>query len=959
MRKLYLGIALTIAMSSCTQEELVNSTNESKLQVIVESNNALSRVGFDKADNWSFFWHNGDEIWVNDGIMNTDAVDKSKTATFTGYGVNTSTGYAVYPYEIAKRNVNGTVFTWNLPEAYAYTEIDADFFESAQSIPMYAKVNNGSASFKHLSAIVAFKFNDWTLTGEHVFKLVCSKKITGQFTTDLAGTNTTPGFVTTTEEEDEVIITYNRPTDADKTSVVFYVPVPTGTYDLYVELVVDGKTKFAKSSNNKTVKLGDIVWADINPSTLQGDNKDVKEVTSVDQIDDQILSSTKEDLTVQVTEEVTGSQIITIPASLSTNTTTFIFDNVADDAVISINNETGGTYDGKVIIEIPESETIPTVNANIPDGEVYIKQGMVTTLVVSSKKNTTIIGEGVKVGTLTVNQGNVRVEKNGEIDVIENKTNGTLYITNAGGTLPETLPDNTIVVYEDTEHAVVLNGKYSTDNITDLMNYAKDVLDTNELAFTLSAGKYEEVVKVTGGKNITFEPKSLGQEVSIAGLDHQSNGPTPSTVVVKSITIDNTLQTEGWYTGTSPNITPCVGAWGGHFTFEGCKFIVEGTSGKETGVMTWWVINKMSLTFKDCTFEGKDNHESARAMQIYGNVDMNVTDCTFNTNKDYSLKYVASEGNVATFESNKVYNSNYFVQLGSAPYAGKKYTANINNTTLGDGISHYYIDHDENQTVYIDGSLVVSTDAQLLSALTDVTASEIKILLGADLNLPQDKDVSAANVVIDGNNHSIQITSHYRNLFADFTNSNAKLILKNLTVKGAKTKTTDGSAISTTWDLYDIRFNCDVEMTDVNFDQCVCIANGADAVLNNVNITENTKSGLYAMWIEAKGSTVTINGGKIDNVNGRGIKIDEQYVESTGGTVKKTILNVIGTEFITNAKAAIMVKSKAGADITLDNIKIERVEADNVNAVWCDEDAAAYNDHITVIGGSKKVEGQL
>ena len=196
-------------------------------------------------------------------------------------------------------------------------------------------------------------------------------------------------------------------------------------------------------------------------------------------------------------------------------------------------------------------------------------------------------------------------------------------------------------------------------------------------------------------------------------------------------------------------------------------------------------------------------------------------------------------------------------------------------------------------------------------------------------------------------------------MFADFTNSNAKLILKNLTVKGAKTKTTDGSAISTTWDLYDIRFNCGVEMTDVNFDQCVCIANGADAVLNNVNITENTKSGLYAMWIEAKGSTVTINGGKIDNVNGRGIKIDEQYVESTGGTVKKTILKVIGTEFITNAKAAIMVKSKAGADITLDNIKIERVEADNVNAVWCDEDAAAYNDHITVIGGSKKVEGQL
>lgn len=944
-----------MAMASCTHEEMVNSMSESRLNVTVESVNEHSRVGFEKDEDWSFFWHNGDKIWVNEGIMSTNDADKSKTATFTGYGVNTSSGYAVYPYAMAEDNVNGSQLTWNFPSTYTYDDVDADFFTSAQGIPMYAKVKDGKASFKHLGAIVAFKFNDWEFTGEHIFTLTSSKKISGAFTADLSGE--TPAFATTTDGEDMVTVTYNRPTNTNETSIVLYVPIPTGTYDLKVKVTVDDVTKFTKKSSNKTVNRGDIVWAEIGESVLVGDNKDVKEVTSVDQINDQVLSTTKDDLTVQVTGEVTGSQTIEIPASLDTKTTTFMFENVADDAVITINNETGGAYDGKVIIEVPVGETIPTVNANVPNGEVYIKQGTVTTLVVSSKKNTTIIGTGVKVEKLSVNQGNVRVEKDSKISAIENNTNGTLYITNAGGTLPVTLPDNTIVVYEDTEHAVVLNDKYSTDNITELMSYGKDVLNTNELSFTLSAGQYEEVVKVTGGKNITFEPKTVSQEVSIAGLDHQSNG-TPSTVIVKNITLDNTLQTEGWFTGTAQNIKPCVGAWGGNFTFDGCKFIVEGTSGKETGVMTWWIVNKMSLTFNDCTFEGKDNHASARAMQIYGDADLTVTNCTFNTYKDYSLKYVAKEGNVATFEGNKIYNSQNFVQLGSAQYAGSKYTVNLNNTTLGDGINLYYIDNDEDQKVYIDGSLVVSTDAQLLSALTDATASDIKILLGADLNLPQDKDVSAANVIIDGNNHSIQITSHYHNLFADFTNSNAKLVLKNLKVKGAKTKTTDGSPISTTWDLYDIRFNCDVEMTDVDFDQCVCIANGADAVLNNVNITENTNSGLYAMWIEAKGSTVTINGGKIDNANGRGIKIDEQYIESTGGTVKKTVLNATDTKFITNAKAAIMVKSKAGAEINLKDINIEKVEADNVNAVWCDEDAAEYNDLITVKGGSKIVEGQ-
>lgn len=962
MRTFYLGIAIVIAMASCTHEELVNSTNESKLQVSVESSKALSRVGFDKAENWSFFWHKGDEIWVNEGIMSTSDADKSKTATFTGYGIDTNTGYAVYPYAMAEDNVNGSQLTWNFPSTYTYDDVDADFFTSAQGIPMYAKVKDGKASFKHLGAIVAFKFNDWEFTGEHVFTLTSSKKISGEFTSDLSGE--TPVFATTTEGEDVVTVTYNRPANASGTSIVFYVPIPTGTYDLKVKVTVDGATKFAKTSNNKIVNRGDIVWAEIGESVLVGDNKDVKEVASIDQIDEQVLSTTKEDLTVQVTEEVTGSQTIEIPASLKTKTTTFMFENVADNAVITINNETGGAYDGQVIIEVPVGETIPTVNANVPNGEVYIKQGTVTTLVVSSKKNTTIIGTGVKVEKLSVNQGNVRVEKDSEISAIENNTNGTLYITNAGGTLPSTLPDNTIVVYEDTEHAVVLNDKYSTDNITELMSYGKDVLNTNELSFTLSAGQYEEVVKVTGGKNITFEPKTVSQEVSIAGLDHQSNG-TPSTVIVKNITLDNTLQTEGWFTGTAQNIKPCVGAWGGNFTFEGCKFIVSGESKAETGVMTWWIVNKMSLTFNDCTFEGKDNHESARAMQIYGNADLTVTNCTFNTYKDYSLKYVATEGNVATFDGNKVYNTKNFVQLGSALYAGSKYTVKINNTTLGDGVSHYYIDNDENQKVYIDGAFVASTAGQLSACLTG-NEQNITVVLANDIELPiaslgtitagsGEYKLGGENtetITIDLNNNKLNITTTYWSAIGA-NNNDATITIKN----GTMTSTGNSAG---TWNAWDVRFsNCNYVIEDVTFEKAVALDNaGKSAILKGVTIKDNHNSDTYALWITAEGQTVTLEDNcvidMLECTDGRGIKIDEQYVDSP----QKVTLKVSNTTFSTEEKSAILVKSAAGAEITLDNINIEKVEADKVNAVWCDEDAASYNDLIIVTGGSKKVEGQ-
>ena len=222
---------------------------------------------------------------------------------------------------------------------------------------------------------------------------------------------------------------------------------------------------------------------------------------------------------------------------------------------------------------------------------------------------------------------------------------------------------------------------------------------------TVDAGTYNEVVNVTGGKTVTIQA-TAGANVTVAGINHSSNG-TPSTITVKNLTVDNALQTEGWFTGTSPSINPCVGAWGGHFAFDGCTFKVSGASKYETGIMTWWVIEKTTFDFDNCVFEASDaagsKPSSARAMQIYGDVDMTVDDCTFATAKSYSLKYVGKEGSTAVFNDNTVSNSTCFVQLGSAPYAGTGYSISLNHTTYSGEIAPYLIDNEENQTVYIDG----------------------------------------------------------------------------------------------------------------------------------------------------------------------------------------------------------------------------------------------------------------
>lgn len=263
---------------------------------------------------------------------------------------------------------------------------------------------------------------------------------------------------------------------------------------------------------------------------------------------------------------------------------------------------------------------------------------------------------------------------------------------------------------------VNINGVYYA-TIQDAVNNVNDG-DVIKVA----TGTYTEVVKVASGKNFTLE--AAGPNVVIAALDHQSNG-TPSTVKVKGITFNNSITLAGWFTGTAQNIAPCVGAWGGNLTFEDCTFIVAGTSGRETGVMTWWTTenNVMSLSFNNCTFEGQNDHANARAMQIYGYVNMEVSNCTFNTNKDYTLKYVANEGNIATFSNNIVNNSENFVELGSSVYPGSNYTANIINNTLGKGVNTHIIANNENQNVNLNGNVSVIAEGVVKDANGNYIAS--------------------------------------------------------------------------------------------------------------------------------------------------------------------------------------------------------------------------------------------
>ena len=254
------------------------------------------------------------------------------------------------------------------------------------------------------------------------------------------------------------------------------------------------------------------------------------------------------------------------------------------------------------------------------------------------------------------------------------------------------------------------------------------------------------------------------------------------------------------------------------------------------------------------------------------------------------------------------------------------------------------------------GKTTVYSANQLAEALT-ADAENIEVVLFDDIDLPISSlgqitggsgeyklgSENTKNITIDLNGKTLNVTTTYwSNLGAK--NADAVITIKNGTMTS--------SQATGTWNSYDLSFsNCNYVFEDVVFEKAVAFCS-ADKSINLKNVTINETHDYYAMWISAKGQKVTIDGLTV-NSDGRGIKIDEQYV----GSPAHVTLNVANATFNTVKKAAIVVKSVAGATVNLENVDITNVAADNVFPVWVDSNSAAHVDKVVVNGGLGKVEG--
>ena len=259
---------------------------------------------------------------------------------------------------------------------------------------------------------------------------------------------------------------------------------------------------------------------------------------------------------------------------------------------------------------------------------------------------------------------------------------------------------------------------------------------------------------------------------------------------------------------------------------------------------------------------------------------------------------------------------------------------------------------------YTFGAKNVATADELAAMLTSGD-DDIQVTLANDIDLPITSLGSITGgsgeyklggegtnaITIDLNGHRLNITTTYWSAIGA-KNADVKITIKNGTV------TSTGNSAGT-WNAWDLRFsNCNWDFENVVFEKAVALDNAGKVTnMKNVTITDSHNTDTYALWITTEGQTVNIDGLTIDMLaasDGRGIKIDNQYVDASS----KVSLNISNATFKTEEKSAILVKSPAGADITLSNVNIANVAADSTNPVWVDSDASAYADLVTVTGGS-------
>ena len=593
---------------------------------------------------------------------------------------------------------------------------------------------------------------------------------------------------------------------------------------------------------------------------------------------------------------------------------------------------------GNITIDLEDSHV--TLNGNEVSGGTY------NTVIASTSGNTLVVPNGVTVEKLIVKKGNVRIEKGGTVKNITSETSEEITVDlEEGGTLVN-IPDasTNIIVRRSISTAEGL--KAFAAEVNSGKTYAGQTvvltadIDLNNALWTPIGGN----TMSSYPSNKSFAGTFDGQEHTISNLTTSSNQPNYATAglfgtVLKGATIRNVKLSN--VTVSSTHYAGAIVGYhsDGTLTIENCQ--VDG------GTITSTIEQKSNGSY--------DNGDKAGGIIGYttsGTVsNCFVNNVTIKAFRDFGGIVGCANGNGVTVTDCTATNIS-LIQDGTYTYEDKK--PNTFDGIVGAQGGNPSV---TNNTSSIASVKIINCFAdETLEQALSLNAKTIEVNLSGNVELntsnfyTQRGGESTETITINGNSHTLTCNSTYRN---HITTAGAKIVLNNLTM------TSNYKPEGSTWDDYAIIFDCPTAISNVTFARQVALSEPYVHSLSNVTINQTAATGdMYALWIEA-GADVTITNSLINAINStdgkknRAIKIADEYVTDP----KLTNLSVSGTTFKSQKKAAVLVTSTAGANITWgEGNNISEVQADTENAVWNDSDRTAAWDLVTVRGCSKKQE---
>lgn len=552
--------ALLLAACSDEQELASTPSGEGVLRATVEGASPATRAGF--GENGAFYWTTGDQLGVtttssSTGFSALTLISEAGQAsgTFDGDISGELGSYAVYPYS-ASHSLSSTTLTYNFPATYNYTKVDVDFFSATQgegnsfNPAMWGSISNGSTRLKHLGGVFCIKIEKMPLATGKLIVTATDKDITGDFTANLGDVDPVLTSSGLTTSRNEVTITFSNA--STETSGVFYIPVPTGTYNVRIKMTDNSDTTPAKidaAAGTYTVNRCDLKQITLTESSIDAEPADDLEAAATD-------LGTYDNVTV--TGEVSSTNTpVQIPTKTPGNvvTKTLSLQNVPSGTsleIMDLSAEPENSVDN-LVFSIPTNEiegydpldltvNMPNTTVTLAGNGGKATYGEVTA---STAENTLIVSAGVSINKLTVTKGNIRLQGDAAISEIVNSKESDaklyIYVEGAGYELPGNLGDNIEVVdasVDDLKAVAAKGGEYTLQSDITLseplvvagemtLDLNGHALKASEAGLTKILNTSDAVVLVRRGAKLTINDSSNGQ----GSIDY--NGTETVSVAVK------------------------------------------------------------------------------------------------------------------------------------------------------------------------------------------------------------------------------------------------------------------------------------------------------------------------------------------------------------------------------------------------------------------------------------------